>query len=137
MSEAIQILDSSSSVSSSIGFEIADLSVFDRLSTSQSLSRFLSSSEVISHVIVNYEESFDLNKRLFVKESRVAHFSSAFMLDSDFVANDDRRRRKKQKRVIKKLKSQSVIEMFNETLEKYDTSISIRQMLKANKMNIS
>jgi hypothetical protein len=51
--------------------------------------------------------------------------------------DDDRRRRKEQKRVTKKMKSQSIVSMFNEILEKYDTSIFIRQMLKANKMNIS
>jgi hypothetical protein len=70
MFDAIQISDSSSSVSSSIEFEVADLFVFDRLSTSQSLSKSLSSSEFVSHAVVNYEESFDLNKRFFVKESR-------------------------------------------------------------------
>jgi hypothetical protein len=72
-----------------------------------------------------------------VKESRSVQLSFFFSV-SDSVANeDDRRRRKKQKRVIKKMKSQSVIEMFNEILEKYDIFIFIRQMLKANKVNIN
>jgi hypothetical protein len=34
------------------------------------------------------------------------------------IADDDRRRRKEQKRVIKRVKSQSIMSMFNETLEK-------------------
>ncbi len=141
MFDAIQTSDSSidSSISSSIEFDVADLFVFDRLSASQSLSRSLSSSEVISHVVVNYEESFDFNKRSFVKESRSIQNSSmsSFMSVSAITDEDDRRRRKKQKRVIKKIKSQSVVDMFNEILEKYDTFIFVRQVLKINKMNIN
>jgi hypothetical protein len=56
---------------------------------------------------------------------------------SEFVDENDRCRRKEQKQVVKKMKSQSVVEMFNKILEKYDTSISIRQILKTNKVNIS
>jgi hypothetical protein len=53
------------------------------------------------------------------------------------VSSDDRRERKEQKQVAKKMKSQLVTEIFNEALEKYDTFIFIRQMLKTNKVNIS
>jgi hypothetical protein len=57
---------------------------------------------------------------------------------SDLVfSDDDRRRQKRQKRVIKKIESQFIVDMFNETLKKYDISISIRQVLKTNKMNIN
>jgi hypothetical protein len=59
------------------------------------------------------------------------------MFESIAVDEDDRRRRKKQKRVIKKIKFQSIVDMFNETLKKYDISISIRQDLKTNKVNIT
>jgi hypothetical protein len=62
---------------------------------------------------------------------------SSFMSVSAITDEDDRRRRKKQKRVIKKIKSQSVVDMFNEILEKYDTFIFVRQVLKINKMNIN
>ncbi len=137
MFDAIQTFNSSSSVSSSIEFDIAELFVSNRSSESKSSSRSLFTLETIFHAVVNYEESFDSNKRSFVKESRSVQLSFFFSV-SDSVANeDDRRRRKKQKRVIKKMKSQSVIEMFNEILEKYDIFIFIRQMLKANKVNIN
>jgi hypothetical protein len=39
--------------------------------------------------------------------------------------------------VVKKVEPQPVVGMFNETLGKYDTPISIRQVLKANKVDIS
>ncbi len=119
MFDVIQIFDSSSSVSSSIEFEIAELFVSDRLNTSQLLSKLLSSLEFVSHVVVNYEKSFDLNKRSFVKESRsVQNFSVSSSTSAFTIADDDRRRRKEQKRVIKRVKSQSIMSMFNETLEK-------------------
>jgi hypothetical protein len=89
-------------------------------------------------VKVNYGEEFGLNKRPFVNEPRPAQTSSIISpAPGPIIDGDDRRRRKGQKRVAKKVKSQSVVEMFNETLEKYDTSISIRQVLKANKVDIS
>jgi hypothetical protein len=59
-----------------------------------------------------------------------------FMFDSTS-DDENRRRRKKQKRTIKKMKSQSVVNMFNEILKKYDIFIFIRQVLKINKINIS
>jgi hypothetical protein len=143
MFDVIQIFDSSSSVLSLIEFEITELFVFDRLNTSQSLSKFLSSFKSVSHVVVNYEESFDSNKRFFVKKSRFVQFTiifsseSMFFFMSDSISDDEnRRRRKRQKRTVKKMKSQSVVNMFNEILKKYDIFIFIRQVLKINKMNI-
>jgi hypothetical protein len=106
----------------------------------KSLSRFLSISEINVHAVkINYEESFDSNKRSFVKKSRSIQNSSLSqsMSDSAVIDNDDRRRRKEQKRVVKKMKSQSIVDMFNEILEKYDIFIFIRQVLKINKMNIN
>jgi hypothetical protein len=98
----------------------------------------------VFHAIVNYEESFDLNKRFFVKESRFVQLTTISSSESvslsmfnSVSSDDDRRRRKRQKRVIKKIKSQSVVDMFNETLKKYDIFISIRQVLKTNKVNIN
>jgi hypothetical protein len=148
MFDVIQTSDSSSSfMFNLIEFDIADLFISDRLSNSQSLFKILSLFRILFDlnnvataraVEINYEESFDSNKRSFVKESRSVQSTimSSFMSVSLFL-NDDRRRRKEQKRMIKKIESQFVVEMFNEILEKYNTSILIRQMFKANKVNIS
>jgi hypothetical protein len=133
MSDVIQTSDSSANslISSSIEFDVAELFI----NHSKTLPRSLFTPEIIAHAEMNYDEDFGPNKRSFEKESRpVQNSTIPPMSDS---ADDDRRRRKEQKRVAKKMKSQSVIEMFNEILEKYDTSISICQILKSNKMNIS
>ncbi len=130
MSEAIQISSNStsSSISSFIDFDVVELFIF----YSRNLSRSMSIFNVVVHVVkMSYDEDFNLNKRFFVKESRSISFVS------EFVANENHRRKKKQRKASKKIKSQSIVEMFNETLEKYDTLIFIRQVLKTNKMKIN
>ncbi len=50
---------------------------------------------------------------------------------------DDRIKRKGQKRVEKKTEPQPLVSMFNDTLGRYDSSVSIRKVLQRNKVNIS
>jgi len=45
-------------------------------------------------------------------------------------------KRKKQKHVEKKMKSQSLVSMFNDILKRYDSSIFIQKILQQNKVNI-
>jgi hypothetical protein len=50
---------------------------------------------------------------------------------------DDRTKRKGQKRVGKKTEPQPLVGMFNDTLGRYDSPVSIRKVLQRNKVNIS
>ncbi len=129
MFDIIQISDNfaNSFTSSLIEFDVAELFIL----SSRTLSKSMFASNVVAHAEINYDEESDSNKCSFMKKSRL------IFAVSEFVDENDRCRRKEQKQVVKKMKSQSVVEMFNKILEKYDTSISIRQILKTNKVNIS
>ena len=44
--------------------------------------------------------------------------------------------KKKQKKIDKKIESQSLIEMFNKFKKTYDKSISVRQIFRKNKIDL-
>jgi hypothetical protein len=54
-----------------------------------------------------------------------------------FSAKEIRSKRKSQKRVDKKMKMQSLVEMLNDITKIYDKSLLVRQILKHNKVDIS
>ena len=123
----------SSSSNHSVDFEIAELS--------------LSKHSDAMTVNVNYDEDFNLNKRPHTENfeliSRISlqQDSSSVqqnqLSQSALAITDERLKRKNQKRIDKKIESQSLVDLFNEFLNKYDSPIFIRQILKNNKMNIS
>lgn len=85
-----------------------------------------------------YEEGSGSNKRPHYDEFvSTVSVSVSFALTFYQLVDLNRQTRKKpQKRVEKKTEPQSLIDIFDESFEIYDKSISIRQILKANKMNM-
>jgi hypothetical protein len=78
---------------------------------------------------VNYEEESESNKRSREEEkSRIIQSSSQLI--------EKRMKKKEQKKMRKKIDSNSIVDLFNENLDKYDASVSVKQMLQNNKMNI-
>jgi hypothetical protein len=78
-----------------------------------------------------YDEEFEFNKRSH-------HEQIAFDLTEFTLVSMKRVTKKKsQKRIDKKSESQFLINMFDDALKAYEKSISIRQILKVNKINMS
>jgi len=88
---------------------------------------------------INYEEEFKFNKRSHVDLSLSSTLNSQTKVQQlffQFQIAKNCTRRKEQKRVDKKMKSQSLINIFNDILRRYDFSISIQEILQRNKVNI-
>lgn len=94
----------------------------------------------IKAVKIFYDESSDLNKRAFLKSEaksqsqQLQQFQSSFQFQT---MTEERIKKKKQRCVKKKTKSQSLVEMFNDTLRRYNFSMFIREILQRNKINIT
>ncbi len=86
-------------------------------------------------VHVMYEEESDSNKRFHQKS--VVLFVSIFIVDH--IVDQTKRiiKKKSQKRVEKKLNSQSLIELFDDAIDAYEKSISVRKILKNHKIDMS
>jgi sulfur relay (sulfurtransferase) DsrC/TusE family protein len=82
-----------------------------------------------------YEEESDSNKRFHQKS--VVLFVSIFIVDH--IVDQTKRiiKKKSQKRVEKKLNSQSLIELFDDAIDAYEKSISVRKILKNHKIDMS
>jgi hypothetical protein len=142
--ENIQLYDSSASTS--VDTSQSSSKSFTRSSSSQASDSLQSSitnfiryefagllkdkANVHTNLIdVNYEEGSESNKRSREEErSRIIQNSSQL--------TEKRMKKKEQKRMRKKIDSNSIVDLFNENLDKYDASVSVRQMLQNNKMNI-
>ena len=80
---------------------------------------------------VNYDKKSNFNKRLYKNE--IIEFQQSKINTETQV---DRTRRKNKKKYEKITKSQSLINLYNNLLNKYDNSIFIRQILQNNKIDI-
>jgi len=88
---------------------------------------------------INYEEEFKFNKKSHVDLSLSSTLNSQTKVQQLFFQFQTAKNctcHKKQKRVNKKMKSQSLIDMFNDILKRYNFSISIQEILQHNKVNI-
>ena len=88
---------------------------------------------------INYEEEFKSNKRSHINLSLSSTLNSQMRIQQlffQFQTAKNHTRCKEQKCVDKKTKSQSLINMFNDILKRYNSSISIQEMLQYNKVNI-
>ncbi len=77
---------------------------------------------------INYEEEFKFNKRSHVDLSLSSTLNSQMKVQQlffQFQTAENHTRCKEQKYVDKKMKSQSLINMFNDILKRYNSSISI------------
>lgn len=81
---------------------------------------------------VLYEERSDPNKQSHFEETVVPQAQKDQLMNSS-----NRLKKKRQKKIEKKTKLQSLIEMFNDIFEIYDKSISIQQMLKTSRVDMS
>jgi hypothetical protein len=142
--ENIQSYDSSASTS--VGTSQSSSESFTRSSSSQASDSLQSSitnfiryefaellkdkADVHTNLIdVNYEEGSGSNKRSREEEG------SKIIQDSSQLT-EERMKKKEQKRMRKKIDSNSIVDLFNENLGKYDAPVSVRQMLQNNKMDI-
>lgn len=75
------------------------------------------------------EETSDLNKRAYYDIN-----ASAIVSQQDV---REKNKKKRQKRIKKKIKPQPLIEMFDESKRVYDKPISVRQVLRKRKVDLS
>ncbi len=102
-------------------------------------SLHMNNTSEVKLIEINYEEEFKSNKRSHVDLSLSSTFNSQTRVQQLFFQFQTAKNctcRKEQKRVDKKMKSQSLIDMFNDILRRYNSSISIQKMLQHNKVNI-
>ncbi len=88
---------------------------------------------------INYEEEFESNKRSHIDLSLSSTLNSQTKLQQllfQFQTAENYTCCKEQKHVDKKMKYQSLIDMFNDILRRYDFLISIWKILQRNKVNI-
>jgi len=88
---------------------------------------------------INYEEEFEFNKRSHIDLSLSSTLNSQTKVQQllfQFQTAENCTCHKEQKHVNKKMKSQSLINMFNDILKRYDSSIFIQEILQHNKVNI-
>ena len=82
----------------------------------------------------NYGETSGPNKRPHIEDPEPASQQEPFKFQS---GEDDRPKKKGQNKVGKKTEPQPLIGMFNDTIGKYDSPISIRQVLQNKKVDIT
>lgn len=108
-------------------------------SNSISIDSISSSTQAASRTIdVFLEKESEFNKRAHT-ENRSQSFASDIVTASliQFSTTDERFKKKEQKRVEKKSKMMSLIDMLDDITEIFDKSLSIRQFLKQNRVDIS
>ena len=133
-SKDIQIMISSSSSSrdspsaNSIVCEIDELSMKNKSISSSAFSSADSKSAQIF-----YDEEFASNKRSHMNSQAQQSNSEEYQFQSQM----NRQKRKEIKKIEKRAKLVSLVEMFDDAMRTYDKSISIRKLLKKNKIDIS
>jgi len=138
---AFTVADSSKAASSSAAMSIytsshSASSYFIELDVE---SLHMNNTSEVKLIEINYEEEFKSNKRSHVDLSLSFTLNSQTKVQQlffQFQTAENHTRRKEQKRVDKKTKSQSLINMFNDILRRYDSSIFIQEILQHNKVNI-
>ena len=133
------------STNHSIHVEIVDLSMYSHVDN-------------VNAVNALYDEKSETNKRSHVKKNteskksafdRFESMTSIFFLSNQqtstqsiadqqfqFQIVDSKSKKSKKNQKRKKFESQSIIDMLNDASSKYDTTISIRQILQNNKINL-
>jgi hypothetical protein len=79
-----------------------------------------------------YDEEFESNKRFHQEQIVVSDSAESILTSIERTV-----KKKSQKRVEKKFESQSLVDMFDDALSVYEKSISVRQILKVNKIDIN
>ncbi len=125
--------------SNSITYEIFENedNQFDK--TSNAMSTY--SSVKSSFVNAMYKERSESNKRFhheqIVLSLSISSIFSVSTADSSHEQLERIIRKKSQKRIKKKSNSQSLINLFDDTIEIYEKFISVRKFLKKHKINMS
>jgi len=102
-------------------------------------SLHMNNTSEVKLIKINYEEEFKSNKKSHVNLSLSSILNSQTKVQQllfQFQTAENCTRCKEQKCVNKKMKSQSLINMFNDILRRYDFLISIQEILQRNKVNI-
>ncbi len=102
-------------------------------------SLHMNNTSEVKLIKINYEEEFKFNKRFHVNLSLSFTLNSQTKVQQLFFQFQTAKNHtcyKEQKRVNKKMKSQSLINMFNDILRRYNFLIFIQEILQRNKVNI-
>ncbi len=102
-------------------------------------SLHMNNTSEVKLIEINYEEEFIFNKRFHVDLSLSFTLNSQMKVQQlffQFQTAENHTCCKEQKCVNKKMKSQSLINMFNDILKRYNFLIFIQEILQRNKVNI-
>ena len=131
-SEDIQIMTfSSSRDSSSANFIVCEIDELSMKNKSISSDDFSSADSKSAQIF--YDEEFASNKRPHINNQAQQSNSGKYQFQSQM----NRQKRKEIKKIEKRTKLASLVEMFDDAIEAYNKSIFIRKLLKKNKIDIS